>query len=311
MTTNRIKFRASTHTGKEDTLAAFAHALVEQLRAFGKKQTADNYQTAINSFMRFRNGRDVPLCDIDSDLIAAYEAYLTDNGICPNTASFYMRNLRAIYNRAINKGLMVQRFPFKHVYTGIAKTVKRAVPIEDIRKIRRLDLSSHPAMDFAKDLFLFSFYTRGMSFVDMAFLKKTDLRNGVLSYCRQKTNQQLCIRWEQPMQDIINKYDTADSPYLLPIIHGTDSLAREHYMKTMRRVNYSLKKIGQLIGLYIPLTTYVARHSWASIAMSRNVPISTISQAMGHDSEATTRIYIASLDTSAVDKANNLILKTL
>ena len=82
-------------------------------------------------------------------------------------------------------------------------------------------------------------------------------------------------------------------------------------MKTMRRVNYSLKKIGQLIGLYIPLTTYVARHSWASIAISNNVPISTISQAMGHDSEATTRIYIASLDTSAVDKANNLILKTL
>ena len=120
-----------------------------------------------------------------------------------------MRCLRAVYNRAVEKELVVQRNPFKHVYTGIDKTVKRAVPLKIIRQIRELDLTLTPELDYAKDLFLFSFYTRGMSFVDMAYLKKKNLQNGVLSYRRQKTGQQLFIRWEKPMQEIVDKYDTS------------------------------------------------------------------------------------------------------
>lgn len=290
---------------------SFSRNLVGLLMQIGKRCTAETYTTAINSFARFRKERDVLLDDVDSDLMTAYEAYLKSLGICPNSISFYMRNLRAIYNRAVDKNLMVQRYPFKHVYTGIDKTVKRAVSLNVIRQIRDLDLSLRPVMDYARDVFMFSFYTRGMSFVDMAFLKKKDLQNGILSYRRHKTNQQLFIKWEKPMQELIDKYDTSGSPYLLPIIKTNGKDERLQYKSEAHRINSNLKKIGKLLGLVIPLTTYVARHGWASIAKSKNIPIATISEAMGHDSETTTRIYLASLDASVVDNANSLILKSL
>lgn len=290
---------------------SFARNLVGQLRQIGKQSTADTYTTSVNSFARFREERDIPLDDVDSDLMTAYETYLKSIGICPNSISFYMRNLRAIYNRAVDKGLTGQRYPFKHVYTGIDKTVKRAVPLNVIRQIRDLDLSLYPLMDYARDIFMFSFYTRGMSFIDMAFLKKKDLQNGILSYRRHKTNQQLFIKWEKPMKELVGKYDTSGTPYLLPVIKSNGKDERRQYKSEAHRVNRNLKKIGARLGLAIPLTTYVARHGWASIAKSKNIPVSTISEAMGHDSETTTRIYLASLDTSVVDKANSLILKSL
>lgn len=295
----------------DHSFISFGRLLVEQLKKIGKKRTAETYSTAISSFVRFRKEKDVLLDEVDADLMAAYEAHLAETGVCPNTVSFYMRNLRAIYNRAVDKELTVQRFPFKHVYTGIDKTVKRAVPIEVVRQIRDLDLSLQPAMDYARDMFMFSFYTRGMSFVDIAFLKKKDLQNGILSYRRHKTNQQLFIKWEKPMQKLIDKYDTSATPYLLPVIKEAGNDERGQYINEAHRVNRYLKKIGRLLGLAIPLTTYVARHGWASIAKSKNIPIATISEAMGHDSENTTRIYLASLDTSVVDKANSLILRSL
>lgn len=290
---------------------SFARDLVRQLRQAGKGCTADTYTTAANSFARFRQERDISLDDVDSSLMTAYESYLKSIGVCPNSISFYMRNLRAIYNRAVEKELTAQRYPFRHVYTGIDKTVKRAVSLKVIRQIRDLDLALRPDMDFARDLFMFSFYTRGMSFVDMAFLKKKDLQNGILSYRRHKTNQLLFVKWEMPMQKIIDKYDTVGMPYLLPIITDNGKDGRRQYKTQAHRVNRNLKKIGRQLGLAVPLTTYVARHGWASIARSKNIPLATISEAMGHDSENTTRIYLASLDTSVVDKANSLILQSL
>ena len=289
----------------------FALNLVGKLREIGRQSTAETYMTAINSFSRFRKDCDVILDEIDSDLMTAYEAYLKSTDICPNSTSFYMRNLRAIYNRAVDRGLTVQRYPFRHVYTGIDKTVKRAVPLSVIRQIRDLDLSLYPMMDYARDIFMFSFYTRGMSFVDMAFLKKKDLKDNILTYRRRKTGQQLFIKWEKPMQELIDKYNTDNSPYLLPIIRSNGTDEQRQYRSESHRINNKLKKIGKRLGLSIPLTTYVARHGWASIAKSKNIPIATISEAMGHDSETTTRIYLASLDTSEVDKANSLILQSL
>lgn len=290
---------------------SFARNLIVQLKQIGKQCTAETYTTVLNSFSRFRQEKDIFLDNIDSDVMIAYETYLKSEKICPNSTSFYMRNLRAMYNRAVEKGLTVQRFPFKHVYTGIDKTVKRAVPLSVIRMIRDMDLTLHPDLDYARDLFMFSFYTRGMSFVDMAFLKKKDLQNGILVYRRHKTNQQLFIKWEQPMQEILNKYDLTGTSYLLPVIRSTGKDERMQYKCEAHRVNRNLKKIGELLGLTLPLTTYVARHSWGSIAKSKNIPIATISEAMGHDSESTTRIYLASLDTSVVDSANDIILKSL
>ena len=290
---------------------SFAWELVRQLKQIGKNRTAERYTTVLNSFGRFVGENDVLLDEVDSDLVVEYETFLKARGICPNSSSYYMRGLRAIYNRAVEKELTIQRNPFKHVYTGIDKTVKRAVPLKIIRQIRDLDLALSPATDFARDIFMFSFYTRGMSFIDMAFLKKKDLQNGILSYRRHKTNQQLFIKWEKPMQEIIDKYDTSKTPYLLPIIKDMNADERRQYKNAAHLVNDKLKSLGGQLGLPVPLTSYVARHAWASIAKSKNIPVSTISEAMGHDSENTTRIYLASLDTSVVDKANSLILKSL
>lgn len=291
--------------------ATFSQDQIGRLIKVGKSRTAEKYTAAINSFMRFRQAKDIPLREVDSLLMMEYEMYLKSLGVCPNTSSFYLRNLRALYNRAVERKLTVQRYPFKHVYTGIDKTAKRAVPLKVIRRIRNLELSSQPLLDWARDIFLFSFYTRGMSFVDMAFLRKKDLRDGILTYRRRKTGQQLFIRWEAPMQNVISKYDTSDSPYLLPIIRRPGKDEWRQYINASHLVNRKLKLIGGKVGLSVPLTMYVARHGWASIAKSKNIPIATISEAMGHDSEKTTRIYLASLDSRQVDGANSLILNSL
>lgn len=290
---------------------SFARNLIGQLKQVDRARTVERYTTVMNSFRRFRHENDVSLDEVQSDLMIEYETFLKSRGVCSNTSSYYMRGLRAIYNRAVEKELTIQRYPFRHVYTGVGKTLKRAVPLKIIRQIRDLDLMLFPAMDFARDIFMFSFYTRGMSFIDMAYLKKKDLQNGTLSYRRQKTGQQLFIKWEKPMQEIVDKYETSGTPYLLPIIRDMNADERRQYKNATHLVNDKLKKLGEKLGLPIPLTSYVARHGWASIAKSKNIPLSTISEAMGHDSEKTTRIYLASLDTSAVDKANSQILKAL
>ena len=294
------------------SLFGFMQDTISQLKQLGKVRTSETYTAALASFMKFREGQDILLCEIDSDTMMLYEAWLKFNGNCPNTTSFYMRILRAVYNRAVEKELTEQKYPFKHVYTGIGKTVKRALPLKSIKRIKELDLTLKPHLDYARDMFLFSFYTRGMSFIDMAYLKKSDLKNGILTYRRRKTGQQLTIKWEECMEEIVTKYKSRSATqYLLPIITNPLTDERKQYRNAIFRVNTALKKVARLVDLPIPLTMYCARHGWASIAKSKNIPLSVISEGMGHDSEETTRIYLASLDTSVIDKANSLILKSL
>lgn len=295
----------------ENGFLGFIRKRIMHFRKIGKISASEKLQSALNSFILFYERDEISFYEINCGMMEEYEGFLRKRGLCKNSISFYMRILRSVYNASVECGLTVQRHPFKTVYTGIDKTVKRAVPLNVIRKIRDLDLASSPTMELARDLFMFSFYTRGMSFVDMAFLKKKDLQNGVLVYRRNKTNQQLMVKWEKPMQDIIDKYDTGTSPFLLPIIKDLNSDLRRQYKNAVHLVNKKLKLIGEKIGLNIPLTTYVARHGWASIAKYQNIPIATISEALGHESEKTTRIYLASLDTSAVDNANSQILNLL
>lgn len=288
----------------------FMQRVIEQIERLGKERSVETYTTTLKSFTRFRKGIDIEMNEIDSDLMMEYEAYLKSRKVSMNTISFYNRILRAVYNRAVEKELTVQRNPFRHVYTGVSKTVKRAIPLNTIRQIKELDLLLKPSADFARDMFMFSFYTRGMSFIDMAYIKKTDLQHGILSYCRRKTGQRLYIKWEKCMQDILDKYPENDTDYLLPIITETDN-ERRQYQNALRLVNNKLKDIAELIGIRLNLTTYVTRHSWASIAKSQNIPLAVISESMGHDSETTTQIYLTSLDSSMIDKANELILKKL
>ena len=295
---------------RETSLSFFIHSVIVRLKQLGQLRTSETYTATLKSFMEFREGQDVPLDGINSDLMLLYEAYLKAKGIRMNTISFYMRILRAVYNRAVEKELTPQRNPFRHVYTGVEKTVKRAVSVKVIRALKELDLSTKPSLDFARDMFMFSFYTRGMSFVDMAYLRKSDLKNGLLTYRRRKTGQQLTIRWEKCMEDVVSKYPSNDSAYLLPIIKKQGD-ERRQYDNALHLVNHRLKELSDMLKLRRPLSMYVARHSWASAAKANRVPLSVISEGMGHDSEKTTQIYLASLETSVVDKANKMILGLL
>ena len=264
-----------------------------------------------NRFRRFRQQKDVRICSITPEMLRQYEASLWENGIAPNTSSFYMRVLRAVYNRAAEEGSFESRQPFRHVYTGIGKTVKRALPITLISQIRSLKLSCQPKLDYARDMFMMSFFLRGMSFIDMAFLRKSDLSEGHITYRRRKTGQQLTVGWTSEMQAIVDKYPCNPTQYLLPIITRQNINERQAYRNASFAINTSLKKVAALVDSRQTLTMYCARHSWASVAREKGVPLSIISEGMGHDSEATTKIYLASLDTSAIDDANSMIIGSI
>lgn len=295
------------------SLFNFAQSIIALLKHDSRLRTAETYKSALMSFSRFRNNKDIVLDCITSETMESYEAWLKNRGVVPNTISFYMRILRAVYNRAVEKGMIENLLPFRKVYTGIDKTVKRALPISALKKIKSLNLSQQPSLDYARDMFLLSFCLRGMSFIDMAYLKKTDLKDGYVTYRRRKTGQQLIIQWTNEMQLILNKYPENESIYLLPIIRNSNSNTNTRCICRNKsyNINHSLKKIAGMTGVNIPLTLYVARHSWASAAKTNGVPVSVISEGMGHDSESTTRIYLASLDTSLIDRANTLILNSL
>lgn len=295
----------------EYSLFNFMESLIARLKQNGKTRTSETYRSTLNSFKKYRKDEDIMLDCITSETMEGYEAWHRKRGVAPNTISFYTRILRAVYNRAVEDDIIENRNPFRHVYTGVDKTVKRALPLALIKKIKVLDLSLIPTLDYARDMFLMSFYLRGMSFIDMAFLRKTDLKNRYVTYRRRKTGQQLIIEWTKEMQMILDKYPENNSDYLLPIIRNPGTNERCTYRNAGYNINHSLKRIAEMVGITIPLTLYVARHSWASAAKAKGIPVSVISEGMGHDSEATTQIYLASLDTSAVDKANSLILRSL
>ena len=296
---------------KEYSLFNFMESNIARLKQNGKIRTSETYKSTLNSFKKFRKDEDIMLDSLTSEVMEAYEAWHKGRGVAPNTISFYTRILRAAYNRAVEDDIIENRNPFRKVYTGVDKTVKRALPLPVIKKIKALDLTLTPSLDYARDIFLMSFYLRGMSFIDMAFLKKTDLKNGYITYRRRKTGQQLTIEWTKEMQMILDKYPENASDYLLPIIRNSGTNERCTYRNMGYNINHNLKAIAAMVDITIPLTLYVARHSWASAAKAKGVPLSVISEGMGHDSEATTQIYLASLDTSVVDRANDIIIKSL
>lgn len=293
------------------TLFRFMESVIMNLKECGKIRTAETYTATLQSFSRFRRGRDLMLDEITPDIIQAYEAYLRVRGAVPNTTSFYMRILRAVYNRAVESEAIEQRNPFRHVYTGTERTVKRAIPIAAISRIKNLELPRGSKMDFARDMFMLSFYLRGMSFVDMAFLRKKDRADNHVTYRRRKTGQRLDIAWTKERQSIVEKYPPNPTQYLLPILTNPLSDERIAYRNRASCINRQLKTIARMTNLKIPLTLYCARHSWASAARTKGIPVSIISEGMGHDSEATTQIYLASLETSVIDRANALIIRSV
>ncbi len=296
---------------REYSLFNYMQSLIAALKRCDRIRTAETYTSALNSVKRYLGGRDIMLDSITSETIQAYEAHLKSRGNTPNTTSFYMRILRAVYNNAVANNIIENREPFRKVFTGLEKTAKRALPLSAIKIIKNMNLSHDPNAAFARDIFMMSFYLRGMSFIDMACLRKSDLIGSHIIYRRRKTGQRLTICWTKEMQAILDNYPDNHGEYLLPIITKATVNQRRMARNVGERINRHLKQIALRAGIAGPLTLYCARHSWASAAKAKGIPVSVISEGLGHDSEATTRIYLAELDTSVVDKANSLIIGSL
>ena len=297
-----------------DFMSCFSKHISDYEKA-GRKGSAANYRSSYRLLLSFLDGQHLTSQHLSARWAERYERWLRARGVTTNTVTFHLRNLRAVYNRSVKKRLIPASFPnpFTHLTVRQTVTRKRALSRETIKRICTADLSAlHPKYSLARDIFMFSFFTRGMSFVDMAYLKRSDVSDSTLTYCRRKTGQTLSIGWEQQMQAIVDRYATEKATsYLLPLITREDGTERTQYESTMQQVNRHLKKIGQQLGLPIPLTTYCARHSWATIARDKNVPLAFISEALGHDNEQTTRIYLDSIRTSVVDDANRMIIEGL
>lgn len=285
----------------------FVEETAAQMREMGKTRTAETYMTAMNRFRNFRSN--ITLGEINRDIMEAYETHLRHSGLMPNTIAFYMRTLRAAYNRAVEKGLTRDNRPFAKLHTGLGKTEKRAVSADNLHRLAAYKPASAEE-EFARDMFLFSFYTRGMAWIDMANLRKSDIRNGQLVYCRKKTGQRLAMKWDKRMQDIVDKYP-GSGDYLLPIISKQNGKERNQLRYCLNKTNRRLKAMSEKLGLERSLTMYVARHSWASIAHTIGIPTYIISSGMGHNSEKTTLIYMKDLDSSVIDDANQRIMNLI
>ncbi|MBS4766772.1 site-specific integrase [Alistipes sp. kh20] len=298
--------RSRNKTGP-DFMSCFALHIAEYERT-GRIGSTANYQMAYRMLTRYLGGSKLYPEQFTAEWLERYERWLLARGLGTNTIVFHLRYLRAVYNRAIESGLFpaTSGNPFYRKRIKQVATRKRALPRETLRRIYDADLSAmHPKYALARDLFMFSFYTRGMSFVDMIYLRKCDISDGVLTYKRKKTGQMLSLRIEAPLQEIIDRYDS-DSLYVLPVLNGDDSYRA--YRQQQRELNKFIRKIGELLEISEPLTFYVARHSWATLARDCGTPLTIISAGMGHTSERTTRVYLAQLDHNVIDRANRKII---
>lgn len=291
----------------------FAENQIEILKKQTRKRTASNYQTALGSLTCFLKKDTISFNQITEDQIAGYQESLMSEGLNLNTISCYMRTLRSIYNKAVKAGIATQPHPFKNAYTKIGETSKRAISVQQMQKLKSLTLRKGSTKNLARDLFLFCFFTRGMSFVDMAYLQKQQIRNGYIVYKRQKTHQKISIKLEPCMQKIIDRYITDGSEYIFPIITSTHKdKADTQYRSKECYYNRLLKELGKMIKTEIPLSFYVARHTWASLAFQNRTALETISKALGHTSQRTTLIYIKSIgEESAINKANSKLIRSV
>ncbi len=305
----------------EDVLAQYIHKNVRQQfyllryidtqidrkKTLKKEGTAAAYRSTRLSLAKFLNGSDIRMSAIDLRFIRQYEDFLYNSGVTGNTVSYYLRNLRTLYNQAVTDGYHPHgEYPFAKAQTRPAKTVKRALTRKDLQALANLGLEEMPELKFARDLYLFSFYAQGMAFVDIVLLKKSDIYNGVLTYSRHKSKQLIRIAVTPQMQELMDKYET-EGEYVFPIISEKSLSEYKQYRLYLGRINRYLKKIAVMIDIAVPLTTYTARHTWATLARDYGAPVSVISAGLGHTSEEMTRIYLKEFDVSQLDKVNSMV----
>lgn len=303
-------------TAGNDDMLAYMEVLAAEKERRGRTRTAETYRATLTRWRDFLTTKDgggrtaarLPWTAVSASLMEGFADYLRRRGAVDNTQAFYFRRLRAVCNRARKEGREVATGLFDGVYTGMAKTVKRALTATEMRRVATAKPKNEREAR-ARDLFVFSFLTRGMSMVDIAHLSKADITGSRLRYTRKKTGRPIGMEYTAEMKAIADKYKDVSGHRLFPLMSRDDDAGRREYRRAQSSVNYYLKGLGRRLGLRIPLTMYVARHSWATIAKAFGVHVAVISDALGHNSERTTQIYLDSIDTGRIDAVNRKLAR--
>lgn len=296
------------------TVGSLMQEHIKELRDADRTGYALSMEQVYNSLVKFSGHLDIPFSDIDIQWLKKYEQWLRSNGLAENTIGIRFRTLRRIYNIALERKLVKpEDYPFKSF--GVSRlhqnTPKRAVNKDCIRKIL-----NYPTEDkryycsLAIDLFKFSYFMGGINFADMAYLTGRNIMDGRLVYSRRKTKKIINLPLQQDALDVLNKY-RSESDYLFPIFlpyHKTEQQRRNRLHKVITKVNDALKDIGKELGIPIDLTTYVARHSYATVLKRSGVSTAIISESLGHSSEKVTQIYLDSFENGQIDEAMKNLL---
>ena len=300
----------------------WVNAEVEKARKLGRYKTASNYLTAAHSWTLFIGKEDWLFPEMTSETLDAYQRWLGERDICLNTISAYMRALRVMYHRVMeSEGNDCHDNPFDKVFTGRAKTIKRSVTQVEIQQLHTLQLEPGTTLSWARDIFLFSFYAMGMPFVDIAYLKKSQVKDGYIHYARHKTGQRIQVALLPAMIDIMKRYEQENSEFVFPILVNDPPAPEKNvaspeslhqlYQCRLRQYNYSLHRLSERLNWPRHLSSYVVRHSWASIAYQHHVDIGLIGKALGHTKSSTTLLYIKSLTDPDLATANESLMQEL
>jgi integrase/recombinase XerD len=291
---------------------AFDMEIIAELKLAERYGNASVYETLRRSISNFTKGKDLPLKQITYAWLKKYEAWFLSKGNSLNGLSANLRTLRALYNRAIKQKLIDKDFyPFNDYSIKYEKTRKRAIAGVDLERVKGF-MPETARQERAKEYFMLSFYLMGASFVDIAFLKVKDIIGGRIEYKRQKTGRLHSIFISPPLQVLLDKYlpGKGKEDFILDVIKSKDPQKQwVNVRDELRRVNRSLKEIGVACGIEAPLTSYVARHSYATIAKYKGVPTAVISEALGHASEEVTQVYLDSFDKEVMDKYHAMIIE--
>ncbi len=305
---------------KEGTVKEMFETVIEELKQEKRIGTAQSYGNALNSIMVFKNKKAFSFPDVDLKFLKKYERHLRDKDLSINTIGIYMRSLRTMYNRAIKEGLVKQAdYPFTHYKIPAKAGRKRALTHEGMKRI--YDYPAIPATPqwYAKNYFLFSYLTQGMNFTDMAHLKCSNIIEGRICYERQKTSRTVgeitsfSIKITDQLANIMNQLRTDQrnpGDYLFPILQKglTAEQEKNKVRQFVKTTNKWLNRIGKELEFPLKLTTYVARHSYATVLKHKGYSTSTIMESLGHKLEKTTQVYLDSLHESVLDEANENLL---
>lgn len=289
----------------------FLEYIIQQNRDLEKFGTANNYQSTLRVFEQYLKSDRLKFTDIDTKLLKDFDVFLQKRKLKQNSIAFYINNIRTIYNKAAEDGIFELPpggSPFDKVCVKRTKTIKRALSVDIIRRIMELDLSSCKEMELSRDLFMFSFYSRGMPLVDVLNLRKKDINNNSFHYFRRKTKTLITVGLTPQIQQIIDKHDS-DGEYIFSFLSSQNS-AQENYRKYRNVLvwqNNMLKKIAGMVGVSRNLTTYVARHSWATVAKEKGISVAVISEGLGHSTENMTNIYLKSFEQGVLNDANSQV----